>query len=218
MSISDPLRTFIVRHAESEANVNGTIDTKAPGGPLTPKGVKQAEKLAETLQNLKCEVAAIYVSPFLRAQQTAKILARTLKVNTCDIYTNEKIKELYWGELNGITSSNAAAKEMSRFLEEVAKGNYLHRLGRSGENQLELLRRLYEFLIDVWKKHKGQTVIVVTHSTVATVIQKIVLRALGKREKHKSLGNAEFCKIVISETDMRKINKRKQILDRDFRL
>ncbi|PIZ40751.1 hypothetical protein COY35_01625 [candidate division WWE3 bacterium CG_4_10_14_0_2_um_filter_47_8] len=220
MSVSNDLQIFIVRHAESKANTNGALDTRAPGGPLTAKGIKQARKLAKTLRDLdlKRGVAAIYSSPFLRTKKTAVIIAETLGFGLHNVLISERVKELYWGDLNGTASSDLTSKEMTHFLEEVAKGNYLYRLGRGGENQLELLRRLYEFLSDVWEKHKGQTIIVVTHSTIATVIQKIVLHALGKREKHKSLGNAEFCKIVISESDMKKINKRKQILDKDFRL
>jgi len=82
VSVSNDLQIFIVRHAESKANTNGVLDTRAPGGPLTAKGIKQARKLAKTLRglNLKREVAAVYSSPFLRTQKTAEIIAEKNRV------------------------------------------------------------------------------------------------------------------------------------------
>jgi broad specificity phosphatase PhoE len=215
MTTPGDLRMFVARHAESEANADGTLDTRAPGGPLTARGIEQARKLAKTMRKLRLKdrVAAIYSSPFLRTKQTAEIVAETLGFSARDVLITEKIKELYWGDLDGTASADLTSKEMTHFMEEVARGNYLHRLGTNGENQLELLKRLYEFLAETWGKHKGQTIVVVTHSTIATVLQKIVLHALRKEEKHKSLGNAEFCDIAISESNMRKINERKQILE-----
>jgi phosphohistidine phosphatase len=57
------------RHAEAEV---GEPDL---GRKLTPKGEKQARRMAEWLQSHLPDTAKIYVSPATRAQQTALALA-----------------------------------------------------------------------------------------------------------------------------------------------
>jgi phosphohistidine phosphatase len=57
------------RHAEAEV---GEPDL---GRKLTPKGEKQARRVAEWLQSHLPDTAKIYASPATRAQQTAKALA-----------------------------------------------------------------------------------------------------------------------------------------------
>jgi broad specificity phosphatase PhoE len=62
--------TFI-RHAESEANASGTINTEMPGPGLSPEGQGQAQQLAHAHHDFD----AIYASTMVRTQQTAAPLA-----------------------------------------------------------------------------------------------------------------------------------------------
>ncbi len=65
--------TFI-RHAQSEANAGGIINTEVPGPGLSPEGQGQAQQLAHTQHDFD----AIYASTMVRAQQTAAPLAAEL--------------------------------------------------------------------------------------------------------------------------------------------
>lgn len=65
--------TFI-RHAQSQSNASGTIDTSVPGPGLTPEGESQAQQLAHTHHDYD----AVYASTMVRAQQTAAPLAAEL--------------------------------------------------------------------------------------------------------------------------------------------
>ena len=65
-----------VRHAESEANAAGVIDTAIPGPPLSDKGYQQADAAANKLKADGYD--AIYASEMVRTQQTAAPLARSL--------------------------------------------------------------------------------------------------------------------------------------------
>jgi broad specificity phosphatase PhoE len=67
--------TFI-RHAQSEANASGTIDTEVPGPGLSPEGKSQAEQIAHQLG--RKDYDSIYASTMTRAQQTAAPLAAEL--------------------------------------------------------------------------------------------------------------------------------------------
>ena len=67
--------TFI-RHAESEANVNGVIDTSVPGPSLTAAGQQQAAAVASRLESNKYD--GIYASEMVRTQQTAAPMSKAL--------------------------------------------------------------------------------------------------------------------------------------------
>jgi broad specificity phosphatase PhoE len=65
-----------VRHAQSEANASGIIDTSVPGPGLSPEGKSQAEQVARQLGREHYD--AVYASTMARAQQTAAPLAAEL--------------------------------------------------------------------------------------------------------------------------------------------
>jgi broad specificity phosphatase PhoE len=65
-----------VRHAQSEANASGIIDTSVPGPGLSPEGKAQAEQVAHQLGHEHFD--AVYASTMTRAQQTAAPLAAEL--------------------------------------------------------------------------------------------------------------------------------------------
>ena len=72
---SDIMLTF-VRHAKSQANADGVIDTKVPGPDITALGRKQATYIAALLAGNNYD--GIYASDMVRTQQTAAPLAKIL--------------------------------------------------------------------------------------------------------------------------------------------
>lgn len=66
----------LVRHAESESNAAGIIDTSVPGPGLTDKGRSQAQEIANQLSRNHYD--GVYASSMVRSQQTAAPLAREL--------------------------------------------------------------------------------------------------------------------------------------------
>ncbi|MGO9929669.1 MAG: histidine phosphatase family protein [Mycobacterium sp.] len=67
--------TFI-RHAQSESNASGILDTSEPGPGLSPEGKDQAEQVARELAREHYD--AVYASTMVRTQQTAAPLAAEL--------------------------------------------------------------------------------------------------------------------------------------------
>lgn len=68
------MRLLLIRHGQTEANVNRQLDTAHPGMPLNETGLGQAEALVAALEHEPIE--ALYASTLTRAQQTAAPLAR----------------------------------------------------------------------------------------------------------------------------------------------
>ncbi len=64
------------RHAEAHVQREGQTDLERA---LTPKGERQAQRMAEWLNQRLAHSTRILVSPALRAQQTAKALDRHFK-------------------------------------------------------------------------------------------------------------------------------------------
>ncbi|HWT49359.1 MAG TPA: histidine phosphatase family protein [Mycobacterium sp.] len=65
-----------VRHAQSEANASGIIDTAVPGPGLSPEGKGEAEQVAHQLARNNYD--GVYASTMVRTQQTAAPLAAEL--------------------------------------------------------------------------------------------------------------------------------------------
>jgi phosphohistidine phosphatase len=64
------------RHAEAVPEHDGLSDLERP---LTPKGERQAQRMAEWLNQRLAHSTRILVSPAVRCQQTARTLGRSFK-------------------------------------------------------------------------------------------------------------------------------------------
>ena len=72
------MNLYILRHGI--AVERGTPGCKTDAGrPLTPKGTRQLRQIAGAMQNLDLSFNLILSSPFLRARQTAEIVAQSLR-------------------------------------------------------------------------------------------------------------------------------------------
>jgi broad specificity phosphatase PhoE len=91
-----------VRHAESQANADGIIDTSIPGPDLTEKGRAQAEQAAQQLGRNNYD--GIYASPIVRTQQTAAPLAHELGMR---VEILPGLREIDAGWYNGTSEKNA---------------------------------------------------------------------------------------------------------------
>ncbi|CAN5685685.1 histidine phosphatase family protein [soil metagenome] len=95
--------TFI-RHAQSEANAAGVIDTAIPGPNITAEGEQQAQKAANELRGNDYD--GIYASPIIRTQETAAPLAKDLDEQV-DVLPG--LREISAGRFEGQPEAAAAA-------------------------------------------------------------------------------------------------------------
>ena len=70
------MKLYLIRHAIAEDAAGYEDDSLRP---LTKKGHEKMKKIAKALENLGVKPGLIVSSPFLRARQTASVLARELK-------------------------------------------------------------------------------------------------------------------------------------------
>ncbi|HEV2089201.1 MAG TPA: histidine phosphatase family protein [Cryptosporangiaceae bacterium] len=97
-------RLIVVRHAQSEANVIGSLHCTVPGPPLTDRGRVQAAALVEALADQ--DVRAVWASTMLRAQQTAAPLAAARGL---EVRVHDDLREANLGDLHERTDDEAHA-------------------------------------------------------------------------------------------------------------
>ena len=79
------MRLYLLRHGLAVERGTAGFEEDSQR-PLTPKGRRKLEKIAEALKASGLEIDQIVSSPYLRARETAHVVARTykLKVDLCD--------------------------------------------------------------------------------------------------------------------------------------
>src|SRR6185437_12766349 len=143
---------LLVRHGESTDNVERRLGSLGPGAPLTDRGRAQASALALRLATR--EVAAVYVSPLLRARQTADILAATLGRGTS---TRDELREIGLGLTDGSTAESDIARVGAQYLRWLS-GHLTEGLDgdESGE---DIVARMSTTLGALASAHPGGTVV-----------------------------------------------------------
>jgi probable phosphoglycerate mutase len=140
-------RLLLVRHAESEGNVNrifqGQVDTD-----LTPDGHKQTRQAAHLISELGIRIDQILSSPQTRAWQTAEVIAKNLQL---DVTANHLLKEIDNGKLAGLSIEEIEAQ----FPERPDRANPYLPVGETGESWLELYLRAGELIDQVTGSDPG---------------------------------------------------------------
>jgi isoleucyl-tRNA synthetase len=183
-------KIFIARHGQAESNVLGIISAD-PNRPhhLTPLGKEQAEAVADKLLSEKIDL--IYVSPFVRTQETAKIIAEKLGLDSSKIITDVRLHEVYAGELDG--KSNAEYQKFFGSREEK-----FDKTPVGGENHTDAKKRMTECLYDINEKNEGKNILIISHNTPLWLL---VSGSLGltphqavelRREQHDFIKTGEF--------------------------
>jgi len=148
---------FVIRHGEADNNILGVISSDPKKGHhLTEKGKEQVKETAEKLKSKKIDV--IYVSPFIRTQETAKIVADILNISADKIITDDRLHEVYAGELDGKTDTEYQNYFKTR-LEKFTKNM------PGGENYLQIRNRMTEFVYDTNIKNKDKNILIIGHRT-----------------------------------------------------
>ncbi|MGO2585757.1 MAG: histidine phosphatase family protein [Brachybacterium tyrofermentans] len=70
------MRLLLIRHGQTPNNILGALDTGRPGAGLTELGHEQARAIPAAVAEES--IAALYVSPLVRTQETAAPLAEAL--------------------------------------------------------------------------------------------------------------------------------------------
>lgn len=88
---------YLIRHGQTDANVNNIWQGQSGDGPINAVGRTQAEQLAIYLSDK--DIKNIYSSDLVRAKQTAEVISERLDL---DVEVDPLIREMSYGEFEGL--------------------------------------------------------------------------------------------------------------------
>ena len=156
-------RLVLIRHGESEGN-RDRVFTRTPEVPLTEAGRAQVRRAAEWVA-ARYRPVAVVSSPFLRARQTAAVVAEWLAV---PVRVEEDLREQSYGELAG--QPYAALRRAS----DYDPARYWLWRPPGGETLVEVAARAGPALDRVAAGAPGDDVIVVSHGGVMMALWRHV--------------------------------------------
>lgn len=151
---------YLIRHAEPDFGESGRICLgQKLDVPLSETGKRQAARLGERLAGL--ELDGIYVSPLLRARQTAEALPQR-----CPRTVVPELTEVSSGEWDGMRFAEIYARYPSFFDFSEAGGS---QTPPGGESDREALERGMRF-VNRLTEQPGKSYALVTHSGLGRIL------------------------------------------------
>ena len=151
-------QVIIVRHGETLWNIKG-IRQGHLDSPLTESGKAQAKALGARLKREK--FSALYSSDLGRAVETAQ---RITALTGHEIVTDLKLRERHLGIFQGLTADEMKQRYPEEYrLNRSLSPNYVI---PGGESIVQQVARNIAYLNEIAEKHRGETIVVVTHGGV----------------------------------------------------
>lgn len=146
---------YFFRHGETVANIEQRLMGGRSDSPLTEKGIRQAQSLANALQKVPLE--AFFVSSNTRAQETAQIL---LGARTIPLTLTDALKEQDFGLMTGKLLTEIPTEVDAAYKQDPY---YFHHL--EGESLDDVKVRVGLFLEHVITQDY-QHIAIVTHENI----------------------------------------------------
>ncbi len=179
-------RLLLIRHGQTAMNrqhrYHGSTDA-----PLNALGQQQAQRLRQRLAD--CAPDAVYSSPLMRAQATAQALR-----HAPDVQTDERLREMAFGVLEGLTYAEAQAQYPDALQAWEADRD---QPPPGAERLSDVAARAADFLADVARHHPGQTALIVTHGGVISLMLCHVLGMAAERYWQFRIGNASITELSL---------------------
>lgn len=152
---SEQMKLYVARHGETEWNRQNKVCGRTDS-PLTEKGLRQAQLLADGLDD--CPIDVIIASPLSRAQDTARVVAERKHLQ---VITDERLIEQDYGVYEGVQRDDLDFLNNKRMFAYRYPG---------GESMMDIARRTYDLIIETCKLYPDSSVLFVCHNGICRVI------------------------------------------------
>ncbi len=166
------MRLLLVRHAESQGNHEGRLQGRKEF-PLTERGVRQAQLLADRLVSLR--ITAVYASPIRRAHDTALATAAQTGL---EVIPEPRVQEYDFGEqLSGLTWQDIRDQKPEIIAALSGNGSEFPRYPGE-EGRANFRDRVCEAIGEITERHRSDDALaVITHAGPIVVY---VMETLGR--------------------------------------
>ena len=163
------MKYIFVRHGKTHFNEiqlkQGWCDS-----PLTQKGIKEIENMAEQLKDY--QISHAYTSPILRAKYTSQMI---LKNHDISLIEDERLKEVNFGILEGLPCSfvDQLHLESSDWLNDLQMDYSAYK----GDNIENVIQRHFDIIGEIEKNTKeNDIVLIVGHGCSLYAFIKTLLK------------------------------------------
>lgn len=161
------LRIFLTRHGETQWNaewrIQGHTDME-----LNENGLAQARALAARMEGTK--ISVIYSSDLARSSRTAAIVQEKLPGSR--MILSPLLRERNWGAFEGKQWKEIEG-QMPEEIRRLKKHPVDFKPG-DGESRRDVLGRITEFMDGVRAGHDDDTIMIVTHGGVSSLMIKYI--------------------------------------------
>jgi len=178
---------WLVRHGESVANVAAAraeaagddviaIDHRDADVPLSDLGQEQSRALGAELAERGFDdvPVALWVSPYLRAQQTIAIALDTAGLAEPDRRVDERLRDRELGVLDLLTLQGVRNRHPDEERRRQWLGKYYHRPA-GGESWADVMLRLRSAMVDVDRLEGPERLVIAAHDAVVTLTVAVCL-------------------------------------------
>lgn len=146
-----------MRHGEADNNVSRILVGRHIEAHLTEQGKQQVADASKHLKNIAIE--KVYVSPVIRAIETAKIVCENLGM---EYEIDERLYEIELGKLVGMNYEEVTTKYGDLFMRfYTEKDPVLEQFGV--EAFASVKQRIKSFLDDAIQRHENSNILTITH-------------------------------------------------------
>jgi broad specificity phosphatase PhoE len=192
-----PKHIIIIRHGQSEANVNKELYENTPDHMMqvTDTGREQAAKCGQQLKSiLDGKRITVWQSPYMRTRQTAEAIIAQLSSAEIKIKEDPRLREQEWGNFYTLEQGrreNEERKRHSDFFYRVTNGESGADVYDRISTFLETLHR--DFAEDGWT----ESILISTHGITALVF---LMRFFHWRyEEYEIADRFDNCDYVVLE-------------------
>lgn len=150
---------FIVRHGETQANIDGVFQGRTDS-PLLASGLALPVQTGQALQGVSFDAA--FSSPLSRAKETARIILDESRNGLVAIEEDDRIAEVSMGEYEGLRFRPGECEVDAALSRRFFDNPLLFDGFPGGESAREVMERTRSFVDDLAAKDYG-TVLVSTH-------------------------------------------------------
>jgi len=162
----DACNIMFMRHGQTDWNAKGIMQGQKET-EINKIGIKQAMDKIAIINDFNPDV--VITSPLKRAIDTAQIATE----GKYDFITDERIKERFYGDIEGLTLKEIKDKYPN--LESFERNGLPFLIDcPGGETYEEVYERTSEFLKEVLTKYKGKKILVVSHTDPLDMLDAII--------------------------------------------
>jgi broad specificity phosphatase PhoE len=185
---------YLLRHGATAANLlkPPTLQGQRINSPLADVGVRQAELTRDFLAIRPLD--GCYCSPLARAVETARIISRPHGMAPVPRDALIECDVGKWEGLDWPTIRTTEPEAYQRFMNNPARFGY-----PGGESFADVARRVTAELDDLFSRHKGDCILVVSHHVVNRVYLAHLLGLPPERARQVALDNCGISIVVCED-------------------